>query len=1183
MSELVKMTAVTHPFKVERQDLELPEGLTIDQMLDSTSLEPVHKKNMVVFVRGERIPSNYWKKYKPKKNVLVEVRTFPIPRGGGGDEGGKNPLRTILTIAVIAFAAWAGPALAGALLGAQGAAALGLSTTMAFNVAASVLTSVIAGAGMLLVNAIAPTRPPQVAQLSGTSGRDSPTLFIQGARNALRPFSPVPVILGQYRMTPPLGAKTFTEVIGDKQYVRMLFVWGVGPVELDMNSFKIGETLLSEFTGVQIEHREGYDTDDPLTLFPDSVDQEDFSISLTQAASWITRTGGANADELSVDLTFPQGLVEFNDRGGRSSRSVNVEIEYRAVGASGWIKIDTTNDKFETTAPSSWLNKSGDDLNSITFTQNRTSAIRHGIRWGVDTRGQYEIRIRRTSADTSSTQILDTLLWTALRGITDEDPISSPVPMAKTAIVIQATDQLNNVIDEFNGIVTTVALDWDSGSQTWIERATQNPASLFRHVLQGGGVSEPLVDARIDLDTLQEWHEFCDTKGFKFNMVRDFASSIWETLADVASAGRAAPTQIDGKWSVVVEDQKTPVSHITPRNSFDFRAEKFFIDSPHAWRIRFANENEGFRFDERRVYQDGYDDTNATLFESLELPGVTDPDQIQRLGRFRIAQVLNQPERWMWKQDMEYLTYQRGDRVVLTHDVLLVGLSSGRIKTVVVDMDNNVTGVTLDEEVTMEAGKNYGIAIRTFSNANVTRQVVTVVGPTNVLTLSSQIDAINSPPEAVVSAGDIFGFGLLGQETDDASIIAILPDNDFRAQIVAVPYRAAIFDADTETIPTFTTNLTPLLSIPVPSIRSVVSDESAIALGSGETLRVRISIDFDPLDSELFGVEPELRVQMRPSDTGEPYANAVVESQETNHIFISGVRTGETWDIRMRFVVPGRLPGPWANVSNHLVVGKSTPPAPLSNMTISAIGANALIRWDRPAELDVLFGGEVVFRHSPSLTAPSWSESVSIGTAARARTLYAVLPLKEGSYLARVYDIAGNPSEEITIVSTKQASVLQFASVDTLDEDPNFLGTHDDTVNNSGSLTIDEATSPSVLEGTYEFVQGMDLTTVKRVRLTTRLAVVIFNVNDNIDDRLDNIDEWEDFDASLSVGADARIFVRHTDDDPAGSPVSWSDWERLDSAEFEARAFEFYVHLTRDSLDFNILVNELGVDAEEIV
>lgn len=1182
----VQVTAMTNPFGFKNSHFFAKEGMTIQEILDQSEVDPHHLPCAVVFIRGEVVPRNFWPKYKPKANVIVEVRIFPIPRGGGGD-GGKNALRIVLTIAVIAFAAWAGPALAPMLIPTYGVATAATANLIGFT--AGVLQGVIGVAGMLAVNAIAPVRPPKLSQLSQQSGqnRDSPTLFIEGASNQLRPFSPVPSVLGKYRHFPALGAKPFTEVIGDKQFIRLLFIWGIGPLSIDTASLKIGETDLTEFEGIQIEHREGYASDTDLTLFPSVVLQDDYSVLLAQATGWVTRTSQVNGDELGFDISFPQGLVQFDARGNRSNRSVTIEIEYMQTGTSPavWQKIDTSDPAFQKTFDNSWMSLTGSDLNSITFKHNRTSAIRHGVRWRVSTPGQYDIRWRRTSGDTNSTQIFDKAYLTAVRTIRLQDPVNSPVPVAKTAMVIQATDQLNNRIEQFNGIVQTVAKNYNAGSPSWPEEATQNPASLFRHVLQGNANANPIADSRIDLDNLAEFHTFCVSKGFKFNMVRDFTSSLWETLADIAAAGRAAPTQIDGKWGVVMEKQQAlSDSYITPRNSFDFKAEKFFIDLPHAWRIPFVNENENYRLDERIVYRDGYNAGNATDFEKLEFPGVTDPDQVYKMGRFRIAQGILQPERWSFKQDMEYMTYMRGSKIDITHDVILIGTGYGRIKNVTLTGSPavDVSALELDSEVTMEAAKTYGISIRTI-NGIYTVQVNTVVGNTRNLTLTMPIAGAGSPAAAVVSAGDVFGFGELGSESDEASIVSIEPDSNMRAQIVAVPYREAIFDADSESIPTFQTNITPIPTVPAVQIEEVVSDESALAISPGDTIRVRIGVSFKPFNTDAFdGVEPELRVQIRPSDTMEPWANAELDSVTPNHIFVSGVNTGDTVDLRLRFVIPGVLPGPWGIVSSHTVVGKSTPPAPLSGLTLNAIGNYAFLRWDPPQELDVIFGGEVVFRHTPELSNPQLSESVTIGQSARAKTLFAALPLKEGTYLARVFDQDGNASDTVAMVSTKQASVHGFTSASTIDEAPTFAGTKTDTTVASGDLTIDDAVSPTALEGRYDFANAIDLGTVTRVRLTTRVVVTIFNTATNIDDRLDNIDDWDDFDQSLEDGADCLVYVRHTDDNPAGSPVNWSTWERLESAEFEARAFEFYAMLTRDSADINILVDELGVDAETV-
>src|SRR3546814_1627535 len=67
----------------------------------------------------------------------------------------------------------------------------------------------------------------------------------------------------------------------------------------------------------------------------------------------------------------------------------------------------------------------------------------------------------------------------------------------------------------------------------------------------------------------------CPTRRSSYLMIRDFQASGWDTLADICAAGRASPTQIDGKCSVVYDYEQTiPIQHFTPRNSWGFEAEK---------------------------------------------------------------------------------------------------------------------------------------------------------------------------------------------------------------------------------------------------------------------------------------------------------------------------------------------------------------------------------------------------------------------------------------------------------------------------------------------------------------------------------------------------------------------------------------------------------------------------------
>ena len=1177
----MRLVAAPHPFKTATVDYTVEHGLTLAEVVDTLGLDPVLVAHAHVFINDQLIPRENWRLVRPNAHTTISLRVSPM--GGGGGDGGKNPLRTIFTIAIIAASFYFGPVV-GSIL-APGGITFGASTIAA----ASLGRAVVMVAGVLLQNVIAPIRPPSLAGLSGTSTqRDSPTLFIEGARNSARPFGTIPVVLGTHRMYPPLGAAPYTEIVGEDQFLRMVVVWGYGPLLVE--DIKIGETPIANFDDVEIETLEGRVGDPALTLFSNNVQQDDYTILLTQADDWQTRTAPAIRDELSVDVVWPQGLVKFNTSGARLALSVAFQIQYRPTSGGSWLTPTFTATTLDPTTKDNWI--SGD---TVTVTHNRTAAIRHGFTWTPAAgRGDYEVRIRRTSADTDDTQIFDKFTWAALRGITADDPLNFGLPVAATALRIKASGQLNRIVDELNGIVSSY-VDTYSGSPTWGEGVTSNPAALFRHVLQGPANAAALDDARVDIDRLQDWFTFCVTNGFEFNMVRDFQASVWNTLADIASAGRASPTVIDGKWSVIYDELQTiPVQHFTPRNSWGFEAEKGFPNQPHAFRVRFNNRDEDWRNDERIVYADGYTSANATDFEGLDAPGMTDSNHVWKFTRFQIAQALLRPERWSFNVDFEYLIAQRGDLVLVTHDVLLVGLASGRITAIQVDGSGNMTGFTSDEVLTMTGGTDYGVSIRTLDDAELTGQIVTNAGDQTTVVMTTPVPVADVPV-----VGDLFGFGALGSETVEGLVLSIEPSGDLSARIVCIPNSPAVYTADTGTIPAFVTGLTPVPQVPTAVIVSARSDESILQLGSGNTLLSRVGLTIAPTNYR----GAVLHIQMRATSTGEPFYDANVSSVQGREHIVSDVEQGRYYDFRVRWFDSNLLKagGDWTYLNGHRVVGQTNPPAALVNATISAFGGSALIRWDTPNELDVRFGGVVKFRHSPQTIAANatWAASTSIGTAAKGDALIAQLPLKPGTYLARVFDKSGRPGGIIAL-ATKQASVLLFANVDTVTEGPIFTGVKSNVVLDGSTLKLAGAGSFDAIpdldamtvdldyyggnevSGTYTFTSGLDLGSVSRVRLTSVITATSVNTADLIDDRTDNIDTWESFDGDVQAVADCRISVRHTDDDPAGSPVSWSAWNTLDSAEFDARGFQFRATLSTADPAFNIFVTALGVVVEDI-
>ncbi len=53
------------------------------------------------------------------------------------------------------------------------------------------------------------------------------------------------MVLGRHRVFPPYAAQPYTEIDGDDQYWRAMFLIGYGPVELE--ELKIGETPIEDF------------------------------------------------------------------------------------------------------------------------------------------------------------------------------------------------------------------------------------------------------------------------------------------------------------------------------------------------------------------------------------------------------------------------------------------------------------------------------------------------------------------------------------------------------------------------------------------------------------------------------------------------------------------------------------------------------------------------------------------------------------------------------------------------------------------------------------------------------------------------------------------------------------------------------------------------------------------------
>jgi hypothetical protein len=843
----LRVIACANPFSSDRKDIHLPAGGTILDMVRAGGIAPGMDSHVVVWICDAAmkhdpvfIPRENWSVVRPKPGTVVTVKT--VPAGGGGGGGGKNPLRIVLTIAIMIAAIYTGGLAAGAL-GFQ-------AGTIGYAVTSAAVGFAVSTVGSLIVNAIAPPPKARIGELGGAQAaslsRSSPTLSITGTQNRANRFGVVPRLYGRHRIYPLLAAHPYSETEGDHQYYRMLFDFGYGPLRL--SDMRIGTVPLDHYEGVEVEIRQGYSTDAAVSLYSNTIREDQYSLKVTNWGGTQVLETRSDADEFLIDVAF-QGLVRFDSGGSRQSRTVKLRVEYRLAGTSDPL---TEHGVFE-------------------YTEATEQLVRRGIRIVPPSRGRYAVYFTRLSPDNvewTKGQFDAAAYWNANpdvaadvyygyggEGYSPEDPkagyegrawehwvnhgekegrsftalngavpdggdasvrddcfiaalrtVTHVQPMAVSgrclvALRIRATDQLTGVVDQFSAIGEALLPVWD-GNQ-WTEQATRHPAWAYVDVLRGAANKRAVADSRLDLAAFMEWAASDPDR--TFDAVIDYPTTVYELLSDIAAAGRARFGMRDGKFSIVRDvPQTVPVQHFTPRNSFGFKGQRTFLKAAHGLKCRFINPDRDWAPDERIVYDDGYTEQTATQFESLEMFGCTDADQVWRDGRYHMACARLRLETYELSCDIDHLVCTAGDLVRVAHDVPRWGTSWARVKKLTAGAGDTVAGVVLDNPVTMEAGKSYAVRFRHASGLDTARTVQTAAGETKALTFTDPVAAEDAP-----APGDLAMFGLVGKETVDLIVKSIRHSGDLRATLTLLDAAPAVHMADSGSIPVHDPQVTP--------------------------------------------------------------------------------------------------------------------------------------------------------------------------------------------------------------------------------------------------------------------------------------------------------------------------------------------------------------------------------------
>jgi hypothetical protein len=721
--------------EVARRSFDMAPSLSLEEIITRTlpgASDTVLAALRVTMTRGEeiaRIRRAMWPHVYPHAGTVVIVR---VPPGIGAVVSLASTLALNLSFSLGLSALTTNVIFGGAIVG-------------------------ISAIGVAALNALIPV-PASPKELKSPEDRYSLT----GWQNQATPGEAVPLPMGRIRVAPVFAAQPYSEIVGDEQYVRALFLFGYG--RLQIADLRIGDTPIEEFSNVQVELREGADDDTPVTLTHNQVLEETVGVKLIRpepvdaageptsgenVETPVTRRTAGNSARASVILQFPAGLFKMSDDGDVNFTTQQVRIRQRPAGSETWQDVVTLN-----------------------YREKNRSPFFRQFSWDLPTRGTWEVEVTRMKDETNNPQRQDDVNFYSLQSIRPEYPVNMDKPMALASVRIKATYQLNGTLDSFNALVERYAPDWDG--EAWAEGHPRNPAALYAYALTGNHAPYPATPAQINWDELQEWHDYCETKGLRYDRDHRNQVGLREMLGDIAAAGRASPRHDGAKWGVVIDrPREFIVDHITPRNSSGFRGSRSYFDPPDALRVRFRDATSSYEDAEKIIPWIGHTGP-IDVTEELPMPGKTDPDEIEIEAVRRMHEIELRRDRFEVDQSGALRVATRGDKVMLSHYVLDNHQVSGRV----LDVRGQV--IVLDEEIEMSADEDYAIRFMVYDAEDVigTSEVVQVV------TRAGASCALTVIGETLPGIGDLVAFGHLGTETEPCIVLGVEPGEDFNAHLI---------------------------------------------------------------------------------------------------------------------------------------------------------------------------------------------------------------------------------------------------------------------------------------------------------------------------------------------------------------------------------------------------------------
>lgn len=412
---------------------------------------------------------------------------------------------------------------------------------------------------------------------------------------------------------------------------------------------------------------------------------------------------------------------------------------------------------------------------------------------------QYEVRVRCTHKDDTSTRTANKIQWVGITQIIYDD-FRYP-DKALLGLKALATDQLSGSDPQLTCLVERdFVYVWNPDTKAYEQKEADNPAWAAYDILhqcrkltsvdgKDSFVVTGIPYENIDYDAFNAWADMCDANNIDFNYLYDSAMKLYDALQYPCRVGYGAIVLIGTKVSCIYDCASDPVQLFTVANikkdSFGNEYQST-DDRANCIEVSFMNKDKNYERDVLAVYADSYNESDTPQQPTqVELMGCTDVNQAYRYGTYKLRSNKYEIRTVSFEAFADAIACQIGDVILVQEDIMDWGVG-GRI----VAIDGNV--VTIDQPADNLSDVTT-MLIRSNSTDKLSYYNISSIAGNNVTLASAPFDA---------EPGCIYVIGHKGHEAKKFRVLSISASHSDETRIIqAIEYYPELYDMDVTNIP----------------------------------------------------------------------------------------------------------------------------------------------------------------------------------------------------------------------------------------------------------------------------------------------------------------------------------------------------------------------------------------------